>query len=457
MIVTITSNQQPKRIVVSCDKPDVVSASQALPLNVSVSIIRDGINGKSAFEVWLVDNPGGTIEQYNAFNRGENGRDAREIWLDEHPGSTPEDYEQYNQGAKFWGQIVGDVEAQTDLMQRLDAKVNSALIGAALGVTPLGNDIKIPLQYFPDELLGNVRFRGTYNGAIVTSAYASYNGLPLPNAAPANSGIYFICTASFSHIASGTTYSAGDWILSIGNNGFTKVDNSDSVTSVFGRLGNIVALEADYQEFYVRLSQVYNNPSWIGSLSKSKVGLSNVDNTSDANKPVSIAQALAIATAIETRAIKKPFTVLLTDYVMPSSIGLRKVMPWDYNAAVGLYRFEFVGSLSGLNSNNLNFGILGTAVASNVNLTSFAAKATNNGVQTQTTSIYSFASIQIHSSNPTTIARFSITGTFRIVTAGTINPAFGGNLSMGTTTDNGTALFIEPIGSINDTHSADMT
>ena len=47
------------------------------------------------------------------------------------------------------------------------------------------------------------------------------------------------------------------------------------VTSVFGRVGNVVAANGDY--------------------TKSQVGLGNVDNTSDANKPVSTAQATAIA------------------------------------------------------------------------------------------------------------------------------------------------------------------
>lgn len=38
----------------------------------------------------------------------------------------------------------------------------------------------------------------------------------------------------------------------------------------------------------------YADPSWITSLAKSKVGLGNVDNTSDANKPVSTAQQTAL-------------------------------------------------------------------------------------------------------------------------------------------------------------------
>lgn len=45
---------------------------------------------------------------------------------------------------------------------------------------------------------------------------------------------------------------------------------------------------------FVRSDGSYSDPSWL-TLSKSKVGLGNVDNTSDANKPVSTAQAAADA------------------------------------------------------------------------------------------------------------------------------------------------------------------
>jgi len=44
------------------------------------------------------------------------------------------------------------------------------------------------------------------------------------------------------------------------------------------------------------LTGAYADPSWITSLSKSKVGLANVDNTSDLNKPISSAVATALAT-----------------------------------------------------------------------------------------------------------------------------------------------------------------
>lgn len=71
-----------------------------------------------------------------------------------------------------------------------------------------------------------------------------------------------------------------DWQLGGGGGG---------VNSIFGRVGNVVAVSGDY--------------------TKAQVGLSNVDNTSDANKPVSTAQGVAIAAA---QAASQPLDADLT-------------------------------------------------------------------------------------------------------------------------------------------------
>lgn len=44
-----------------------------------------------------------------------------------------------------------------------------------------------------------------------------------------------------------------------------------SVDSVFGRTGAVAAQESDYQAFFVRLSQTYNNPSWLNTLGAEKI------------------------------------------------------------------------------------------------------------------------------------------------------------------------------------------
>lgn len=122
---------------------------------------------------------------------------------------------------------------------------NTSNKGNANGYVPLNGSTKIDLTYFPDELLGNVKYKGTYNNAsnIVTSADPIYNNLPLPVSSASTEGIYFICTDSFT--LGLITYNVGDWIISNGTAGWDKVDNTDSVFSFNSRLGNIVLLSSD--------------------------------------------------------------------------------------------------------------------------------------------------------------------------------------------------------------------
>jgi len=63
-------------------------------------------------------------------------------------------------------------------------------------------------------------------------------------------------------------------------NGVTRAVISDNYDDVIDSKPNILTL--------------YDDPSWINTLAKSKVGLGNVDNTSDANKPVSTATQTAL-------------------------------------------------------------------------------------------------------------------------------------------------------------------
>lgn len=73
----------------------------------------------------------------------------------------------------------------------------------------------------------------------------------------------------------GIQYGVGDSIVySAQTNSYFKIDSTDSVTSVAGKTGVVSLVPAD-------------------------VGLGNVNNTSDANKPVSTAQAAAIAAKVD--------------------------------------------------------------------------------------------------------------------------------------------------------------
>jgi len=114
----------------------------------------------------------------------------------------------------------------------------------ANGYAGLDNDGKLPSGLLPDNLLGNLRYNGVYD--------ASSNTPTLPEAS-SSAGSYYIVNIAGSY--SGIPYNVGDWIVSDGTF-WSKVDNSDSVTTVFGRNGNVVANAGDYNT-----SQVSENPA----------------------------------------------------------------------------------------------------------------------------------------------------------------------------------------------------
>lgn len=138
-----------------------------------------------------------------------------------------------------------------------------------VGVTVASLDMngKVPLSQINDSLLGNVTYKGLYDGTIITaSPDTGLVGQPLPAASNANKGWYFIATTTFTN--GSNSYSTGDWIISNGTQ-WDKVDNTDAVSSVNGMVG-------------------------VVTITKATIGLGNVDNTSDLNKPISTATQTAL-------------------------------------------------------------------------------------------------------------------------------------------------------------------
>jgi hypothetical protein len=97
---------------------------------------------------------------------------------------------------------------------------------------------KIPVALIPDTLLGQVSFQGVWN--------ASTNSPSLPQPATSK-GMYFVVTFAGTYM--GTDYDIGDWAICDGTT-WNKVDNTDAIKTVFGRIGNIVPEAFDYAAFY---------------------------------------------------------------------------------------------------------------------------------------------------------------------------------------------------------------
>lgn len=142
--------------------------------------------------------------------------------------------------------------------------------GERLKNTPIGPDgnpleivglVLVDMDGNFQETLGALTYKGVWN--------ASTNVPAIPAAAPLNKGeFYKVSVAGTTNIDGINDWAIGDWIISNGAT-WDKIDNSELVTSVAGKIGAVTLVKAD-------------------------VGLGLVDNTADINKPVSVAQQAAL-------------------------------------------------------------------------------------------------------------------------------------------------------------------
>ena len=129
-------------------------------------------------------------------------------------------------------------------------------IGAVNGIAPLGGDSKIPAAYLP----ASGSYSGTWN--------ASTNSPTITSSSGTNGQFYIVGVAGSTSIDGVSSWSVGDQIRFNGSV-WQRVPNTNAVTSVAGKVG-------------------------VVTLDKNDVGLGNVDNTSDINKPISTATQIAL-------------------------------------------------------------------------------------------------------------------------------------------------------------------
>ena len=129
--------------------------------------------------------------------------------------------------------------------------------GVANGYVPLNSSTKIDLTYIPDSLLGQMIYGGLFNATTavailttnaktrlgtVSSTIILTNDTTAITGYLANEGIYYI--SSFAGTFAGLSIDVGDWLLSIGT-GWSKIDNTDAISSFNSRTGAITLIDSD--------------------------------------------------------------------------------------------------------------------------------------------------------------------------------------------------------------------
>ena len=150
------------------------------------------------------------------------------------------------------------------------------------GYAPLDSGAKIPESYLPDSIVGQLIYKGTWD--------ASTNTPTLPDPTTVK-GDYYVTSVQGDYL--GLTYHIGDWVISNGT-AWEQVDNTDAVTTVFGRLGAIVANEADYSAYYPLISDLN------AEIAARTAGDSNLQGQIDSILSNDIAGTLARVSANET-------------------------------------------------------------------------------------------------------------------------------------------------------------
>ena len=136
----------------------------------------------------------------------------------------------------------------------LSAKQDTSAKGVAGGYASLDGGGKVPVAQLPNSIR---EYQGVWDATTNTPTLANGTGSP--------GDVYRVSVAGTSL---SLTVDVGDYVIYNGST-WEKSDTTDAVASVAGRTGNV-------------------------TLNKADVGLSNVDDTSDASKPISTATQTAL-------------------------------------------------------------------------------------------------------------------------------------------------------------------
>jgi hypothetical protein len=159
----------------------------------------------------------------------------------------------------------------SNVQDQLDAKIPLSQKGASNGVAPIGNDGKIPGEYLPSS--GS--YKGTWDASTNTPTIADGVGT--------NGDRYRVAVGGTVDLGSGPiTFVAGDDVIYNGTV-WQRSPSGVTVTSVAGKTGDVV-------------------------LDKNDVGLGNVDNTSDLDKPISNAVQDALDLKLDASEISNYYT-----------------------------------------------------------------------------------------------------------------------------------------------------
>lgn len=206
------------------------------------------------------------------------------------------------------------------------SKSGTTLTAAMGSFAPLGADGKIPLSYLSDAITGQMVYGGTLgSGAVATLSTNAKSTLGTTAATitltndtaattgyKANEGMYYIVSAA--QTFAGLALGVGDWLVATAD-GWRKIDNTDSVTSVAGQTGAVTLAGMGLDTAVTSISASGNTLSWrniagsTGSFANTWRGIQNSLTSDSTTDSLAAAQGKALKGMVDAKPAYHSYTI----------------------------------------------------------------------------------------------------------------------------------------------------
>lgn len=282
---------------------------------------------------------------------------------------------------RLFTKTTGEAVVEFARTSQLDTvpRVATSLLGVANGVATLNGNTKVPYEQLPSYI-------------DTSQSYANFASLPITG----SFGIVYITTDN---------YNAYRWTGSA----YTLLVTVDTNTVMDANYGNFAWSGIPYLFLSIGKVDSVAGKTGIVTLLKGDVGLSNVDNTSDVNKPVSTAQTAAISTAkAEAIAASTPIAHVGTT---GASHGVSSSSVNGFMSSTDKIKLDAISSTYSLISHTHSYVATNTAITAGTNtkITYDAKGLVTAGTTLAATDIPSLDWSKITSGKPTTLSGYGIT------------------------------------------------
>lgn len=135
--------------------------------------------------------------------------------------------------------------------------VASTAVGATSGVASLDSSGKVPTSQLPAAIVGALSYQGTWNASTNSPSLASGTGT--------KGYMYKVSTPGTTTLDGNSSWSVGDFAIYDGTTWDRVAGSSEQVSTVFGRVGAVVATSGDYSVSQITGAAPLASPAFTGT------------------------------------------------------------------------------------------------------------------------------------------------------------------------------------------------